>query len=287
MWGPATFTGKVFTQPGGHGRVLAKPNPDSDLDLLLIPDEEAGITLQKKGSQYDGTIGLEFSSAETIKWFGTNWWRRIHYHRSSDYVLEPLAFFLRHKHKNSGPPPSLNGEAVTVVGLFGLDAEHFAHPELHPVYALAIRTGSQPDGDTWQLFARAWGTAGDCGNRWNHVLDMSSMTLELHSGTGVTYGAASARLYDHGRPLSPDDWSAYAGPRGGLVEIRLPQSPCGLVEGELKLFYRGPAVANERALPTAYNYARQPVRLSVSDGSGHLCTKRLLGWQEEGWEETK
>jgi hypothetical protein len=94
------------------------------------------------------------------------------------------------------------------VGLFGVDAEHKGHSEVHPVYALAFRKDcAESHGkvtETWALFTRNTGNEGWC-SRWNELhhlplVDNGSFVLQLpldSSAQSIAYG--SSELYSNGK----------------------------------------------------------------------------------------
>lgn len=149
-WWPVTYEG-VLTWKGRSGRY---PFGDEDYNLELDPLLESegdpaklvrrrnGLTANRK------TLHVEFHGDEVSRPFNDPAWTNL------DRVF-------------TGPD---GPERYAIVsGLFGLDAEHEGYTELHPVYALAIRTACarQPDSegvyrDTWMIFIRNWGSEGFC-----------------------------------------------------------------------------------------------------------------------------
>lgn len=298
QWGPASFHGKLCggSTPCGNPKGAGFQNDDGDIEFVLVPDGRAGTTHQpeKKAKQYQGTIGLEFASAETIKWFFSPWWKEFPYARSSYKVLaQKVAFFERHKHHGtSGKVPSkqLSGVETVAVGMFGLDNEHYAHPELHPVYGIALKLPESGDESKWEVFARSWGTGGSCGTNLRMELDSKELALEL------PLGALSAEsdgrelnvegdFYDHGTPV--ENWSVYRD--GKTLQLvlplkGLPYGECGFVEGELRV-KRGIAGAasagTQKEIQKMAYQAMEPVMLLVEPrpqrtwllgGQGHHCT---------------
>lgn len=149
-WWPVTYEG-VLTWKGRSG---SYPFGDDDYNLELDPLLESegdptrlvrrrnGLTANRK------TLHVEFHGDEVIRPFNDPAWTDLH----------------RVFTGADGPE-----RYAIVTGLFGLDAEHESYTELHPVYALAIRTGCarQPDAegvyrDTWMIFVRNWGSEGFC-----------------------------------------------------------------------------------------------------------------------------
>jgi hypothetical protein len=56
----------------------------------------------------------------------------------------------------------INGRRAIVIGLLGLDSEHGAYTELHPVYGLAIQVNDNPNDDQWAVMVRNCGDEGFC-----------------------------------------------------------------------------------------------------------------------------
>jgi len=168
-WFPAAYTGRVcfdnFNFPdmdytfslqpeGGNG--LTRWNPPA------VPDpDQKGIP--KKRCSKDGKITecspkahhIEFDSRETIERFRSSEWSKFRSHAS------PCLIELKSCHPDQAREDVSLKRAV-VIGLFGLDAEHNIYSELHPVYAIAIEMNSNPDDNTWMIFARNVGDEGAC-----------------------------------------------------------------------------------------------------------------------------
>jgi hypothetical protein len=268
-WGPATFTGLVSTNRGGVHLAL-----DGDLTLFLEPDGSAGLLQQKPKSGFKGVIELEFASAETSRWFRSRWWRSLPF-RDSSYRAVGAIFSGPQRHPGErGKYPSLQRRPATVIGIFGIDTEHGAHPELHPVHALAIQTESHPDRDVWQVFARNWGTGGDCSGRLDERIGAHRVALILPGTTDKTYASAAGIFFDHGLTFS--DWKVYAGSGGATLVVDLPADrSCSVVEGELTL-QRGTGVlegGSDAHFTEGEPSVGEPVRLDVSAGKSQLCVK--------------
>lgn len=191
-WGPATYTGKVFFQDYQVPPVL-----DGDYDLELIPDEHnRAIVLH--GNEKDmphGGITLEFQANETIKRFqGQNtWWKSLKNAVDQDSRL----FFPFYQHAHQ----MVNGLDAILIGLLGIDNQHDAHTELHPVYGLALKTKTTaPREQVWAIFARNWGSEGEC-SQYQHYLPFGSLRFffpYLKAGTTLSVlqgGTSGTRFY--------------------------------------------------------------------------------------------
>jgi hypothetical protein len=141
-WWAATFKGAVqwddhtdWTQTG-----------DDDYNFKLTPDTASGLTASNPQ-----TIALEFDSDETVDHIDRGWWNG--FHRAVD----------SNDGKKGGPAGAMiDGHETVVVGLMGLDSEHGAYSELHPVYGIAIHLNNDPNDDQWALLVRNWGDEGFC-----------------------------------------------------------------------------------------------------------------------------
>ncbi|MEX2384652.1 MAG: hypothetical protein WEB59_08695 [Thermoanaerobaculia bacterium] len=263
-FGPATYTGKISTVRRGPVHIAR----DGDAEFFLEPDGGGGLIAQNPGSKYDGKIGLEFSTAQTIRWFRTPWWRQFPFRRVSYRPYASLLGNLRRHAGERAPYPSLDRRPGTVIGLFGVDNAHDAHSELHPVYAVAVQTAAAADRETWQVFVRNWGTEGDCGGRLDHRMDFSRLAVPLPAGAGP-WAAAQGRFFDHGLPFA--DWRVYAGNGAPILVVDLPPDrPCAVVEGELILRREKdggtPLHGGEPPLS-------EPARWNSVPGGDQLCTR--------------
>ena len=176
-WFPATYTGTVG---------LAVENVDGDYELELMRDDAAGLTTGNNGK-----LGLEFSSYEVAPYFANGWWKKFR---------DALNQFSNAWEAVDGGPSDIPspvvfdeeqflqdqvvGRFAIVSGLFNLDCEHDCHTELHPVWALALSTGDDPDAQAWAMFVRNWGNQGWCSNSYfspySHYLDLREDSAKKH-----------------------------------------------------------------------------------------------------------
>jgi|ERR1700693_219850 len=144
----ATFTGRIRWL-GAEPSFL-----DGDYNFSLRTPGLAGLTT----GNANGEMDLEFAEAETIRHFGSEWWRSL---RSAVRQVD-----------TSRARDMIDGRFAVVTGLLGLDCVHNCHAELHPVYAFAMRTdlgAPSANDDSWVLFARNVGNEGFC-SRAKHQL---------------------------------------------------------------------------------------------------------------------
>jgi hypothetical protein len=148
-WGYGTHTGKLYFEDfqGSIGE-------DHDYDLWLVSDGEEGVTSGNDHSVGGKVaLGMEFNADESIEHMGDAWWKNL----ASTVSLDGIT---------SGDWPRtrslLDGKDAIVIGEIGIDNQHGAKAELHPIFALAVHIKNDPCDDTWAVFARNWGNEGSC-----------------------------------------------------------------------------------------------------------------------------
>ncbi len=175
-WWPATVTGTIVW--AGHDSTFSWSGGtyhfgDDDYNFKFFPSAETLLSIDPEQPDNDTYIETEFDSDETIDHFGSQWWNSFHdaVDRGGDYAGD-----------NSKPtaPASImvNSKPAVVTGLVGLDSEHGAYTELHPVYAMAIHLNSDANNDQWSFFARNWGDEGYCSED-QHYWDVAPLTVFL------------------------------------------------------------------------------------------------------------
>lgn len=87
----------------------------------------------------------------------------------------------------------LTGKRYVALGLYGLDAQHGYHAEIHPVWALAVRVSEDAGADTWVIFARNSGNEGGCSLHVPHKLELPAGQNELILDLPVRPGMAGIR----------------------------------------------------------------------------------------------
>lgn len=209
---PVTYEGKIWFE----GHEGPSPGGDNDYNWLFHSDVlNAGMTTW---NQWD--LKLEHDSDETIDHFDDPWWQA--FHDAVDNHPETAYQMVKEKR-------------AVVSGYMGLDMVHGAPAELHPVYALAIETSTDPTDTSWAFFVRNFGNEGMCSSQ-DHPLDLptGSYTLRLPwpkgaSGVRVT---STTFLTDSDSPAS-----VYQGPfvQHGYIEIAFKLPDHSLVDGEIHL----------------------------------------------------
>src|SRR5262249_29672942 len=123
----------------------------------------------------------EMSFFETIDQFKSEFWKRF-----GELVDQVPGDDL------SAPRALFAGRHAIMTGLLGLDVQHDGHAELHPIYAMAVRTtesltqGPNPKVDCWAIFARNWGNEGFCSNHDHPQPDLKHITFHLPQPPGAT-----------------------------------------------------------------------------------------------------
>ncbi|MFZ0091306.1 MAG: hypothetical protein WAL63_17485 [Solirubrobacteraceae bacterium] len=164
------YHGHVNYEPATYQGILQwyeKSDPGSDdeysLDLHPSPTLD-GVTA---GNNNSNSIHIEFDSDETVDHFDDNaWWNKFHTSVDRGHAVD----------YNGGT--YVNGRLAVVTGLVGIDTVHGASAELHPVYAIAIRTTpeyapptSGLPADQWAFFARNFGDEGYCSSNGHPLPD--------------------------------------------------------------------------------------------------------------------
>ena len=208
-WLPVTYSGWLtFESADGFDR-------DYDLDLRV--ERLAGLTRYNAGTGYyaghPGYIHVELARDDSFGHVGypADWDPQ---HPSLDAIKQWAEAW---DWKDFHALAELRGEwardllirnrRAVVVGLYGLDAEHGGHAELHPAHALAVEQGCSsgpgPDGwleARWAIFIMNRGHEGFC-SLWttaHHYFDRQSLTLRLPVEglpAGTDCGPASAECH--------------------------------------------------------------------------------------------
>jgi hypothetical protein len=149
-WFVSTYAGKIKWDDwsGTFKPLHPTKSGDDDYNFFFLPDSGTGLTASRPQS-----IGLEFDSDEVVDRIDKGWWNDFHKQVDNDGGPDGAA-----------AQSILNAPAI-VIGLMGLDSEHGAYSELHPVYGLAIHINSdagQAGTDDWVFLARNYGNEGYC-----------------------------------------------------------------------------------------------------------------------------
>lgn len=199
-WWPVTVTGTILWLDHKDWTQLG----DDDYDFTLTPDTGTGLTTNNShlgGVPTNPQIyGLEFDSDETVDHIDRGWWND--FHNAVD--------------KNDGKPGGpagamIDGHQAVVIGLLGLDSEHGAYTELHPVYGLAIHVKDDPADDTWAILVRNWGDEGFC-SQDEMAVPLTTMSFFLPRPNAISGTANTDQLFSNG-----DSQVAVLTRRGGAV----------------------------------------------------------------------
>lgn len=263
-WMPSTWQGSIAWD--GH----SSPGTDDDYNINLTPPNAQGLTVSS-----DGTIHSEFDSDETIDHFHTPWWEA--FHSAVD-------------NGDANARAMIDGKTAIVTGLVGLDCEHGCATEMHPVYALAIHVNSDPQDDTWAIFARNWGDEGYC-SQYQHLLDSTRIAFLIPhpAASGVQLNVATTFLTNNSQVAGPG-LSLVPG-QGAIVEFSLPPPEAGArLNGELHLQWSTSAAGSpaaraaeeldrSAAARAAIASRRPPVgtpAAAVAAGAGQLESEKRL-----------
>lgn len=232
-----------------------------------------------------------------------DWWMRlqaiVHADDAHDSTYRATRAFLETVAADRDGVP-VQGERMraVVTGLMGLDCGHTCSIELHPAYAIALRTKVSVETaagrvhEDWALFVRNWGDEGYCssGHLWPLPLPQDAFTLLLPQPGAVAVTAGAVRLTAgagaDAKP-SPLAWSlSLEQGRGGALRFQLPAPAAeGFVMGELHLDWElgdappGPGPGTDAGVagcPAGFH--REGGYCVPDPGSGGCATALPGGW---------
>jgi hypothetical protein len=166
-------------------------------------------------------VGMEWDSDETIDRGALSpWWKQMHTDVDN----------------GNNNPQNIYGLHATVVALPGLDYEHGAFTELHPLYALAINFAP----GSWAFFARNWGDEGYCSqgeNPWPvqtiRLLLPNTLALDANAFANTVFVTPATTI-----------GAFFLQGQGEVLEINLPPpSEEGLAMGEVTITWIGSEAA--------------------------------------------
>jgi hypothetical protein len=235
---PATYVGRIIWDTHSHPCDtpigLYSADCDDDYNLNLYTLDDAGATTA------GDFLHCEFDSDETIDHFDTPWWNS--FHDAVDNSVDDFDINERY-FKERGE----RGRYAIVTGLLGLEMVHGGSPELHPVWAIAIRVeDSDPADEVWAIFVRRWGNEGFCSGDQHTLYPLINDTFTFRlpwrpGASDVQIGDATVFKANY------DNFSGTAQAvqnQGLLVSFPAPSGDDNLLEGELHLRWpggRGPA----------------------------------------------
>jgi hypothetical protein len=204
-WFVSTYTGKIKWDDwsGTFSPLHPTKSGDDDYNFFFLPDSGTGLTAARPES-----IGLEFDSDETVDRIDKGWWNDFH-----DQV------------KNNGGPDGaaaksiLNAPAIAI-GLMGLDSEHGAYSELHPVYGLAIHIKSDAGHvgtDDWVFLARNYGNEGYCADGNMTVPQLTTLSFFIPRDNAIGEDPASPTLLNELYSTSDNNSVALSFVTGGAI----------------------------------------------------------------------
>jgi hypothetical protein len=191
-WAPATFVGKLRPQGNSADR-------DFDLQLFTLDDLDrrtrfadssrdfgrVGPILTSDSQpigDYKDALWLEFASYETYNVTNPN-----------DKDPKPAGYDTWANLLKKANPKAVTDHTAVATGLLNLDCVHDCHTELHPVFAMAVRTKREDEDsgvvndDPWAIFVRNAGNEGDC-SADEHYLNRDSYTFFLPAPFGTVAG---------------------------------------------------------------------------------------------------
>jgi hypothetical protein len=232
-WRPATYVGRIIWD--SHSNRCDTPKGiytldcDDDYNLNLYTPDDAGATTA------GDFLHCEFDSDETIDHFDTPWWNR--FHDAVDNSIDDFDINERYFKENGE-----RGRYAIVTGLLGLEMVHGGSPELHPVWAIAIRVeDSDPADEVWAIFVRRWGNEGFCSGNQHALPNLvnNTFTFRLPWRPGATdVQIGDATIFKANYDNSSGTAQAVQN-QGLLVSFPAPSGDDNLLEGELHLRWPG------------------------------------------------
>ncbi len=213
-WAPATYVGQLsfedFSADGDLDFKLyefsdrARPqrlgsfDPGGRIDPILTADS------QGERSIFKHALWLEWAGYEITEHLSTGGWPLFQY-----FAFQRFSGMDKHSY-DAGLRQKFFRKTAVATGLLGLDCVHVCHTELHPIYAMALRTRYECGGpaenqlaadgsclypeqknaailadDSWMLFVSNTGNEGSCA-RDEHYLYRDSLTVVLPAPPGAT-----------------------------------------------------------------------------------------------------
>ncbi|HLJ90623.1 MAG TPA: hypothetical protein VKZ53_27695 [Candidatus Angelobacter sp.] len=145
---------------------------DEDYNWHLQTQSNFGVALGDP-KQPATALALEADAQETINNMGSPFWQQAQGQIMSGGGRTSKGTGILSTMFNG---PSGTGSFAVVTGLIGLDAEHGAYTEVHPVLSMALLTEDKAVSDTvvrqhWAFFLRNSGNEGGCASAGQHFWD--------------------------------------------------------------------------------------------------------------------
>ena len=256
-WFPVTYEGTV--QWEGHSNSVYD---DDDYYMDVRRTDQALETAA------GGGVHIEFNSEETVdNWDGTNtWWDDFH-HKGVD-ADDTTAHLM------------IDGKFVIIIGMAGVDLTHTNTSELHPVYAMFVRTPMpEPTQEKWSFFVRNWGDEGFCGPN-QEPIPQNTIQVRIPQRPGATkFNLVGANVYnywnDDDNGCSKQGWAYQRVADGALLTFGLQQSAdqCGFT-GDLTIDWGVTESPEARKAITGLSRAKtRPPSSEGEDGDRELKAK--------------
>ena len=218
-------------------------------------------------------VHSEFDATETVdNWDGTNtWWDTFH-HQAVDQ-------------SDSKASAMINGRTAIIIGLLGMDTQHAAKTELHPIYAMFVQLGNSiritPRRQTsWAFFARNWGNEGYCGDSQEN---MYTQTLKVQIDNAGPI--QSSNIWGGARNTNDlSGLSMSAQPKTGAIVLTLnllPPDKQSWIEGDIT--FQAP---QQVFLPGVLTTGGGSVHPRPENEAMGLASSRALGEQLDRLPET-
>jgi hypothetical protein len=263
-WSIVRYDGTIFFQDWQVPVIPAGPVGDNDYDFLLVRDESGLTTGNREKPHSDlAAMALEFNGDETVHQFTSEWWSVFRDKVWSHALDRDWRHAAAH----------VNGKRAVAIGLMGLDVQHDAQSELHPVYGLAIHSHNTANTQVWQFFVRNWGNEGFCSQDQHYFRGRQiELFLPAEDGDPASMEFVGASI-TRNNPNVAWDYEKVTG--GGVLIVRLPApEDRALISGELRLSKSPTARVNadeiqaREEMMTELGLFRTPDRDQPQEGSG-------------------
>jgi hypothetical protein len=205
-WFISTYTGKIrwegYSKPELNIDDPTKPG-DDDYNFTLAPTLGTGLT-----ATHPETIGLEFDSDEVVDRIDKGWWND--FHKLVDIYDRP----------GGAASQRIYDSPTIAIGVMGLDSEHGAYSELHPVYGLAMRVNQDAGHvgtDDWVFLARNFGNEGYCSQGILTAPDLTTLSFFIQRDNAIGDDPNSPTSLDELYSTSDDNSVAVNFVPGGAI----------------------------------------------------------------------
>ena len=209
-WFVSTYAGTIkWDDWSGTVKPDVWNSGDDDYNFFLFPQSKEGSITGLTAAK-PHWIGLEFNSDEVVDRINKGWWDAFHNQIKNEDARGPTG----------AAAQVIAYKPAIVIGLMGLDSEHGAYSELHPVYGLAININTDAGHvgtDDWVFIARNYGNEGYCSDGNMTVPQLTTLTFFLPREDAIGDNSASPTALDELYSTSDNNSVALSFVPGGAL----------------------------------------------------------------------